>query len=125
MGILPGGVTLEARSDMQFEALNPLTGAVVSKATLLAGKTMTLSPTQGLSAYITRKTAKKDITVPTLEVTYPFFKDDPKVMTEVMRQVKQPCLGFKSWVPDGFVRVSKRCQRLSNSPSRISSLPMG
>jgi len=31
----------------------------------------------------------------TLEFVYPFLKDDPKVMTEVIRQVKQPCLGFK------------------------------
>jgi hypothetical protein len=33
--------------------------------------------------------------VPTLEISHPFFKDDPMVMTEVIRQVKQPCLGFK------------------------------
>jgi hypothetical protein len=26
---------------------------------------------------------------------YSFFKDDPKVMTQVIRQVKQPCLAFK------------------------------
>jgi hypothetical protein len=31
----------------------------------------------------------------TLEFTYPFVKDDPKAMTQVVRQVKQPCLGFK------------------------------
>lgn len=45
--------------------------------------------------FLTRKTAKKDIELPTLDLGYPFFKDDPKVMTQVVRQVKQPCLGFK------------------------------
>ncbi len=33
--------------------------------------------------------------LPTLEIAYPFYKEDPDVMTEVMRQVEQPCLGFK------------------------------
>lgn len=27
--------------------------------------------------------------------SYSFFRDDPKLMTQVIRQVKQPCLGFK------------------------------
>lgn len=31
----------------------------------------------------------------TLEFVYPFFKDDPQVMTDVIRQVNKPCLGFK------------------------------
>jgi hypothetical protein len=31
----------------------------------------------------------------TLEFTYPFVKDDPKVMSRVIRQVRQPCLAFK------------------------------
>jgi len=31
----------------------------------------------------------------TLEIVYPFFKNDPQVMTEVIRQVDQPCLAFK------------------------------
>ena len=31
----------------------------------------------------------------TLQVSYPFFAGDPPAMTEVVRQVKQPCLGFK------------------------------
>lgn len=31
----------------------------------------------------------------TLEFVYPFFKDDPMVMTEVIRQVQKPCLAFK------------------------------
>ncbi len=32
----------------------------------------------------------------TLDMThYSFFKDDPTVMTKVVRQVKQPCFGFK------------------------------
>ena len=33
--------------------------------------------------------------LPTLEIGYPFFKDDPHVMAAVMRQVDQPCLAFK------------------------------
>jgi hypothetical protein len=33
--------------------------------------------------------------LPTLEIGYPFYADDPKQMTAVVRQVKQPCLGFK------------------------------
>lgn len=45
--------------------------------------------------FLTRKTAPKGVELPTLDIAYPFFKDDPKVMTEVVRQVKQPCLGFK------------------------------
>ena len=45
--------------------------------------------------FLTRKTAHQDVEVPTLNIDYPFFKDDPKVMTQVVRQVKQPCLGFK------------------------------
>jgi hypothetical protein len=45
--------------------------------------------------FVTRKTAQKEVELPTLDISYPFFKDDPKVMTQVVRQVKQPCLGFK------------------------------
>jgi len=33
--------------------------------------------------------------VATLEVSYPFFASDPQAMTNVVRQVRQPCLGFK------------------------------
>ncbi len=40
-------------------------------------------------------TRKHGPPLPTLEIAYPFYADDPKAMTEVMRQVKQPCLGFK------------------------------
>jgi len=49
----------------------------------------------GCFYFVTRRTMQPDLDVPTLEVTYPFFKDDPKAMTAVIRQVKQPCLGFK------------------------------
>jgi len=45
--------------------------------------------------FLTRQRGKEDAGVPTLEIAYPFYKNDPKVMTEVVRQVKQPCLGFK------------------------------
>jgi hypothetical protein len=35
-------------------------------------------------------------TLPTLPVgAYHFLRDDPRVMTSVIRQVKQPCLAFK------------------------------
>jgi hypothetical protein len=40
-------------------------------------------------------TRKHGPALPTLEIAYPFYADDPKVMTDVVRQVKQPCLGFK------------------------------
>jgi len=39
--------------------------------------------------------AEKVPPVPCLELSYPFYIDDPLTMTEVMRQVKQPCFGFK------------------------------
>jgi hypothetical protein len=45
--------------------------------------------------YLTRKMEKPEA-VPILPVgSYNFYKDDPKVMTQVIRQVKQPCLAFK------------------------------
>jgi len=45
--------------------------------------------------YLTRKMAKPE-TLPTLPVgAYHFLKDDPEVMTSVIRQVRQPCLAFK------------------------------
>jgi hypothetical protein len=31
----------------------------------------------------------------TLQIAYPFYRTDPAVMTRVMREVSQPCLGFK------------------------------
>jgi len=31
----------------------------------------------------------------TLEISYPFYRNDPAAMTRVIRQVRQPCLGFK------------------------------
>jgi hypothetical protein len=31
----------------------------------------------------------------TLQIAYPFYRNDPAVMTRVMREVDQPCLGFK------------------------------
>jgi hypothetical protein len=40
-------------------------------------------------------TRKHGPALPTLEIAYAFYADDPKAMTDVMRQVKQPCLGFK------------------------------
>ena len=45
--------------------------------------------------YLTRKTDKPE-SIPTLPVgAYHFMKDDPAAMTQVIRQVKQPCLAFK------------------------------
>jgi hypothetical protein len=35
------------------------------------------------------------VDLPTLEISYPFFRNDPQVMTQVIRQVDQPCLAFK------------------------------
>lgn len=47
--------------------------------------------------FLTRKkTATASQKAPaTLAIGYHFYADDPRVMTEVVRQVKQPCLGFK------------------------------
>ncbi|MFC2125345.1 hypothetical protein ACFLU5_11070 [Bacteroidota bacterium] len=45
--------------------------------------------------YLTRKMDKPE-KLPTLPVgAYHFLRDDPNVMTSVIRQVKQPCLAFK------------------------------
>jgi hypothetical protein len=46
--------------------------------------------------FLTRKHAPgKDDAPPTLEIGYPFHRADPSAMTQVVRQVRQPCLGFK------------------------------
>jgi len=45
--------------------------------------------------FLTRELGKEE-PISTIPVgSYSFFKDDPKVMTQVIRQVKQPCLAFK------------------------------
>ena len=54
MGILGGGVTLQARRPVRFQVFNPLTGAVVSNLTLNAGDRFTLP--QGPGAYICKGT---------------------------------------------------------------------
>jgi len=41
----------------------------------------------------------------TVQIGYPFFADDPSTMTEVMRQVDQPCLGFK------ILASGRKCER--------------
>ena len=45
--------------------------------------------------FLTRKMVHKDAEIPTLDFGLPFFKDDRETMTKVVRQVKQPCFGFK------------------------------
>ncbi len=47
--------------------------------------------------YITRtpEELKKMPPVVTVQVGYPFFASDPLAMTKVVRQLDQPCLGFK------------------------------
>jgi len=54
MGILDGGVTLEARRPLQCQVFHPLTGAVVSNLTLNGGERYTLP--QGPGAYILKGT---------------------------------------------------------------------
>ncbi|MBE3070436.1 MAG: hypothetical protein IMZ66_09410, partial [Planctomycetes bacterium] len=49
MGILGGGVTLQARRPVQFQVFNPLTGAADSNLTLKAGDRFALP--QGPGAY--------------------------------------------------------------------------
>jgi hypothetical protein len=46
---------------------------------------------------------KEDGAGPTLEIAYPFYRNDPGVMTEVIRKVKQPCLAFK------ILAAGRRC----------------
>ena len=53
--------------------------------------------------FLTRKTAKGQCETSTLQLPYPFFKDDPQHMTEVIRQVEQPCLAFK------ILAAGRRC----------------
>jgi hypothetical protein len=43
--------------------------------------------------FLTRKNVPPQETLPVGH--YAFFRDDPLVMTKVVRQLKQPCLGFK------------------------------
>jgi hypothetical protein len=46
--------------------------------------------------FLTRKSSDEGYKSPeTLQIAYPFYRDDPRTMTQVMRQVDQPCLGFK------------------------------
>lgn len=46
--------------------------------------------------YLTRPSGPESTHVPdTLQIGYPFYRDDPAVMTRVMRAVDQPCLAFK------------------------------
>jgi predicted aldo/keto reductase-like oxidoreductase len=47
--------------------------------------------------YLTRTSAELEKMPPivTVQVGYPFFACDPLTMTEVVRQVDQPCLGYK------------------------------
>ena len=47
MGILDGGVTLQARRPVQFQVFNPLTGQIVSDLTLNGGSQVTLPPGPG------------------------------------------------------------------------------
>jgi hypothetical protein len=54
MGILAGGVTLEARGPVQFQVIQPLTGAAVSNLTLKGGDRFTLP--QGPGAYLLKGT---------------------------------------------------------------------
>ncbi len=48
--------------------------------------------------YLTRPHGEGDQAVPvpeTLQIAYPFYRTDPATMTRVIREVPQPCLGFK------------------------------
>jgi hypothetical protein len=48
--------------------------------------------------------------VVTLQVGYPFFASDPMTMTKVVRQVDQPCLGFKILAAGRMCNSSKKVQ---------------
>jgi hypothetical protein len=46
--------------------------------------------------YFLDRTLKRNESIPIIPVgSYNFFRDDPLAMTQVIRQVKQPCLAFK------------------------------
>ncbi len=45
--------------------------------------------------YLTRKHTDEAREPETLQIAYPFHREDPTTMTEVIRQVRQPCFGFK------------------------------
>jgi len=49
--------------------------------------------------FLTRKPVAEPAAVPrqpeTLQIGYRFYRDDPRAMTEVVRQVPKPCFGFK------------------------------
>lgn len=46
--------------------------------------------------FLTRKQATDGSSVPkTLQIAYPFYREDPATMTRLIRQVRQPCFGFK------------------------------
>ncbi len=55
--------------------------------------------------FLTRTQADLDKmpAVATLQIDYPFFASDPATMTEVVRQVDKPCLGFK------ILAAGRRC----------------
>ncbi len=52
--------------------------------------------------------AEKVPPVPCLEMSHPFYTDDPTTMTAVVRQVKQPCLGFKILAAGRACRTDRR-----------------
>ncbi len=54
MGILSGGVTLEARRAVEFQVFHPLTGAAASNLTLNSGERFTLA--RGPGAYLLKGT---------------------------------------------------------------------
>jgi hypothetical protein len=58
MGILPGGVTLEARRSVHFQVLNPLSGTVLSSHTMSTGERLTLKTSDGLDAYLLKGQVK-------------------------------------------------------------------
>jgi hypothetical protein len=55
--------------------------------------------------YLTRtqQELEKMPPIATLQIGYPFFASDPAAMTEVVRQVARPCLGFK------ILAASRKC----------------
>jgi len=63
--------------------------------------------------YLTRKTFHKEgepkKEPETLHLTYPFYRDDPAVMTSVVKQVDKPCLGFK------ILGAGRKCKTQANA----------
>ena len=65
--------------------------------------------------FLTRKQAADGNSAPkTLQIAYPFYREDPATMTRLIRQVRQPCLGFK------ILGAGRLCANQATVRTRVS-----